>query len=108
MKYVIVSRHSAAVEFIRAECPEFAGAPVVASATTEDVAGAIVAGNLPLNLAAKAAQVFAVEFDGVPPRGTEYGLTEMRAAGARISRYTVAAIPTPAQSSPSRRRHSRR
>ena len=90
--YVIVSRHPAAIDFIRAEAPEFADAPVLASATADDVRDAIVAGNLPLHLAAVAAEVVAVEFAGAPPRGAEYGMPEMQAAGARLARYTVRAI----------------
>jgi len=89
-KHVIVSRHPAAVSFIRAECPEFADAEVLASATAEQVRDAIIAGNLPLHLAVEAREVWAVEFAGSAPRGAEYGLDEMRAAGARIAKYAVA------------------
>ena len=92
MTRLIVSRHPAAVEFLRAECPEFADVPVLASATPDDVRGKIVGGNLPLALAASAAEVVAIEFGGAPPRGTEYGLVEMRAAGARLARYSVTAL----------------
>lgn len=90
MKTIIVSRHPAAVEFIRREAPEFADALVLAQATADDVRGATVAGNLPLHLAALAAEVWAVEFEGGPPRGAEYGVAEMDAAGARLTRYVVA------------------
>lgn len=89
MKRVIVSRHPAAIQFIREEAPEFAEAPVLASATEADVRGRVVAGNLPLHLAAEAAVVVAVEFEGAPPRGAEYSLDDMRAAGARLARYVV-------------------
>lgn len=89
---LIVSRHQAAIDFIRQELPEFADAPVLASVGADDVRGAVVAGNLPLHLAALAAEVLAVEFAGAPPRGAEYGIAEMRAAGARIARYRVTAI----------------
>lgn len=95
MRYVIVSRHPAAVEFIRAKLPEFTAAPVVEQATGDDVREAVVAGNLPLHLAALAAQVIAVEFAGPPPRGTEYTVTDMAAAGATLRRYVVAAVPEP-------------
>lgn len=96
MKNIIVSRHPAAVEFIRAELgSDWASAPVIESASEADVIGAVVAGNLPLHLAAKAAQVIAVEFSGPPPRGTEYGIAEMRAAGAKLARYTVEAVAPP-------------
>lgn len=86
---LIVSRHPAAIEFIRAECPDFADAPVLASATTEDVKDKIVAGNLPLSLASAASAVIAVEFSGAPPRGQEYSAEDMRAAGARLALYVV-------------------
>ncbi|MHB1950138.1 MAG: CRISPR-associated protein Csx16 [Acidiferrobacteraceae bacterium] len=90
-EYVIVSRHPAAIEFLRASA-EFADAPVLASASPDDVRGRVVGGNIPLHLAALAAAVVAVEFDGAPPRGAEYGLEEMIAAGARLSRYVVQRI----------------
>lgn len=90
---IIVSRHPAAVEFIRAEAPEFSSAPVVAQATAGDVDGKIVAGNLPLHLAALAREVLAVEYVGEPPRGQEYGIEEMRAAGAQLRRYSVFGEP---------------
>jgi Putative CRISPR-associated protein (Cas_VVA1548) len=89
MRYVIVSRHSATIEFLRSKCPELAGAAVVALATPDDVCGRVVAGNLPLHLAVLAAEVWAVEFTGTPPRGQEYGIEEMKVAGARIGKYMV-------------------
>lgn len=92
-KKIIVTRHMAAAYFIREELPEFNHAPVLASATADDVRGAVVAGNLPFHLAALAREVIAVEFDGPPPRGAEYGLAEMRAAGARLARYRVERLP---------------
>jgi hypothetical protein len=92
MNRVIVSRHPAAVAFIRRELPEFADAPVVATATAEDVAGKDVAGNLPLELAALANVVFAISFTGTPPRGQEYSIEEMDAAGATIRAFRVQAI----------------
>jgi len=89
---IIVSRHPAAVAFIREVAPEFKDAPVVEQATADDVRGNVVAGNIPLHLAALAGQVIAVEFAGAPPRGAEYGVEEMRAAGARLVRYSVKAL----------------
>ena len=86
---LIVSRHPAAVKFIQQEAPEFISAPVVAHATPEDVRGKVVAGNLPLGLASLAAYVVVIEFAGAPPRGQEYGLDEMRSAGASLRRYRV-------------------
>jgi hypothetical protein len=85
----IVTRHSAAVEFIRWMDPAFADAPVLASATAEDVEGHIVAGNIPLHLAAKTQAVIAVEFSGPAPRGVELTLADMVAAGAYLAAYTV-------------------
>ena len=94
--HVIVSRHEAAIEFIRANAPEFRFARVVTgNATPADVRGKIVAGNLPLHLAALCHTVVAVEFDGAPPRGAEYGVAEMVAAGARLTAYRVAPVPDP-------------
>jgi len=89
MKRIVVSRHPAAIEFIRRELPEFADAPVLASVTAADVHGAEVAGNLPLDLAAEADVVYAITFAGAPPRGQEYSLADMDAAGASIRGYVV-------------------
>jgi hypothetical protein len=88
-KYIIVSRHPAAVEFIREEMPELTDAEVFASVTAQDVEGKVVVGNLPLSMACLAAEVIAVEFEGAPPRGQEYGVEDMRAAGAKLARYRV-------------------
>jgi len=86
---IIVSRHPAAIAFIRREMPEAGDAPVLAVATADDVRGRRVVGNLPMHLAALAAEVVAVEFDGDPPRGQEYDLAAMDAAGARLVSYRV-------------------
>ncbi len=91
---IIVSRHPAAVEFLREELPDWKNVRLVASATAADVAGSIVAGNVPLHLAALAAEVICVEFRGDAPRGTEYGVAEMRAAGAQLRRYRVESLGT--------------
>ena len=89
VKRVIVSRHPAAIEFIRREIPEFKDAPVVSSATVNDVCGAEVAGNLPLDLASYAYCVYAIVFNGTPPRGQEYTLEDMDKAGAAIRFFRV-------------------
>lgn len=118
---VIVSRHLAAIEFIAREngwvlpidvgnnWQDAAGGgrlpkyliedrdegtlvPVLISATPRDVAHADVFGNLPLNLAAAADSVYAIEFSGPPPRGQEYTLSDMEAAGATLRRYQVTAL----------------
>jgi hypothetical protein len=85
---VIVSRHPGAIAFIR-EVVGWETAPVVEQATAADVVDKVVAGNLPLHLACLCEEVWVVEFTGPPPRGLEYGVEEMRAAGARIRMYSV-------------------
>ena len=90
---MIVARHPAVAEFVRAERPDFAGATVLDSTVTaEDVFWNEVAGVLPLHLIVFTARFWAVEFSGAPPRGVEYGLDEMRAAGARLVEYRVEVV----------------
>ena len=90
MKRIIVSRHPAAIEFIRNELPAFSDAPVLASATVDDVRGADVAGNLPLDLAAEARVVRAIVYPvGRAPRGAEYTIEDMYEAGAAIKSFYV-------------------
>lgn len=89
MDKIIVSRHPATVEFIRREKPEFKDSPVTSVAMRDEVMGKDVAGNLPLHLAALAARVWAVEFSGSAPRGAEYTLADMDAAGAYLAPYRV-------------------
>ena len=101
MNELIVSRHPAAEAFIRRANRRFSLCRCIAAdATAEDVRGACVAGNLPLHLAALAEEVWAVEFTGIPPRGAEYTLADMIAAGAKLVPYRVRAI-TPPLSPPS-------
>ena len=90
---IIVSRHPAAVEWLRQQVPELVDAPVLAEATAEDVRGKIVYGNLPLHLAAAAYAVVAIEFSGQPPRGREYSVAGMEVAGAHLRTYTVNPAP---------------
>jgi hypothetical protein len=88
--YIIISRHPAAIDFIRRNDARFMAAPVITgNATPDDVRGKVVAGNIPLSLASMADEVVAVEFSGAPPRGAEYGAAEMAAAGARLESYVV-------------------
>ncbi len=63
--------------------------PVIANATADDVRGKIVYGNVPLHLACLAELVVAIEFSGDAPRGMEYTLEQMDAAGAKLVRYQV-------------------
>lgn len=88
LKTIIVSRHPAAVAWLRAAHPEFAGAPVVDSISAIDVVGADIVGNIPLQMAVIANSVYAIEFDR-PPRGAEYSVDDMVRAGARLVRYRV-------------------
>lgn len=93
MRYAIVTRHPAAIAFIRKEAyPQFGDAPWIAEATAQDVRGVVVAGNLPLHLAALAEEIVAIEFTGTPPRGQEYTLADMYTAGAVLRRYRVTAV----------------
>ena len=88
---VIVTRHPAAEEFIRSEVEDL-GPPrmrCLPSVTEEQVRGRRVYGNLPLHLAALAESVVGIEFRGDPPRGREYGIKEMRGAGAYLCRYVI-------------------
>jgi len=71
--------------------PEFRDAAVLEHVGVDDVRGKEVAGNLPLSLAAAAYAVWAVEFTGAPPRGAEYTLADMDAAGAQVRLYKVQA-----------------
>lgn len=70
--------------------------PADQSGTADDVRGKVVAGNLPLHLAQHCAAVLAIEFAGPPPRGQEYGIEEMKAAGARLVKYVVHGPDDPA------------
>ena len=89
---VIVSRHPAAIEFVRehlaAQGIDTAKVQVIAQAGPDDVRGMDVFGNVPMHLAAEAREVWAIEFD-IAPRGAEYTLADMKAAGARLVAYTV-------------------
>lgn len=89
---VIVSRHPAGIQFVQDHLASLGleNAPVIAQATAADIRGKVVYGNVPMHLAAEAALVCAIEFD-TPPRGAEYTMADMVAAGARIRAYTVRA-----------------
>ena len=100
MRKVIVTRHPAAVDFIASRLGGHVQdnkivlgggeeIPIIASAFADDVRDAEVYGNLPLHLAALTTSVTAIEFDGASPRGQEYTLADMLAAGARLARYNV-------------------
>ena len=96
LKYgvIIVSRHPAAVEFIRQAAGLGTEIPVVDTISAEDLRAAnlIIYGNVPLHIAVLAKAVVAIEFDGVPPRGAEYTLAEMQAVGAHLRAYRALAV----------------
>lgn len=92
MKKLIVTRHPAAIEFIRQNLLDFQNAEVlIGNVTPDQIRGAHVAGVLPLHLAAVADRVSTIVFDN-PPRGNEYSLDDMIAAGARIETFVVRPI----------------
>lgn len=62
--------------------------PILAKADPADIRAKVVVGNVPLCLAAEAAEVMAIEFDS-PPRGAEHTADDMERAGARFNRYVV-------------------
>jgi putative CRISPR-associated protein (TIGR02620 family) len=92
MEYLIVTRHQGAVEFIKEEAPEFVDAPVLTSVSPDDVRGKTIAGVLPLQLAAEAAEVVAIDFGSEVRGGQDLTVAEMRTAGARLRRYRVTAL----------------
>lgn len=84
------------LDFGNPEFPEGQGVeeiPVLAQVKAEDVQGKVVYGNLPLHLASLAHHTVAVEFSGDPPRGQEYSLEDMLAAGAYLQAYYVTRKP---------------
>jgi len=88
-KPLIVSRHPGAIAWLRENFPWLREAEVRESVTAADVEGQIVAGNLPLSLAALCGEYHCIEFSGPPPRGAEYTASDMVLAGARLTRYRV-------------------
>lgn len=102
---VVVTRHPATSAFIAEELggtvspdgrtitvPGLAPISVFAEVNPELVRGKLVIGNLPMQLACQANRVCAVEFSGTPPRGQEYGVAEMRSAGAQLTPYKVTSL----------------
>jgi len=72
------------------EQPVFEHVRVVSgNATPDDVRDREVWGNVPYHLGAAAKCVHAIEFDGEPPRGSEYTQADMIRAGAHVSIYIV-------------------
>lgn len=93
MKTIVITRHIAAVQWLAArgimgEVLEHVDSP-------EQIRGYHVIGNLPLYLAAEAAQISAVEFPPLPAgkRGQDLTLTEMDEFGAFLATYVVRTVP---------------
>jgi hypothetical protein len=106
---LVVSRHPAAIEFVAEhlmrrvvtdghghtwlypydDALDNDAIPVLASATADDVRGKVVAGNLPMHLACLCQEVLIIEFAATAPRGQEYTLADMQAAGAKMVPYLV-------------------
>lgn len=90
---VIVSRHKAAIAFINNHLRSIGIDPmkveVFAEATPQDVFGKRVYGNLPMELAASAYSITAVQYHGQPPRGKEYDIADMEREGAYLATYQV-------------------
>jgi hypothetical protein len=97
MQKIIVSRHPAVVEFVRAERPDFCDAKVLASASPDDVRSAHVIGDLSTSLAALCGRYEAIEFIGSVPCKVEYTVDDMRACGAHLVEYRVHQVPPPAK-----------
>ena len=93
--FVIVSRHGATPaycrEYLRGLGVEDVDSVVhiAGNATEDDVRGKIVVGNVPMHLGALALEVHAVEYPAFPPRGAEYSIEDMIAAGVRVSVYVI-------------------
>lgn len=90
-KYLIVSRHTALVEWLKAKGIE---GEVIPHATPEQIAGQTVIGILPVNLASLCARYGNV---GLPKlsadlRGKELTVEQMDEAGATLEWYTVTRV----------------
>jgi putative CRISPR-associated protein (TIGR02620 family) len=88
METVIVTRHSALVEWLNGQ--GITG-EVISHATPGQVEGKHVYGALPFHLAAMAASVTVVDLPNLPEgkRGHELTAAEMEECGACLATYTV-------------------
>ena len=91
MTKLIITRHAGAVEWLRRRGIE---GEVIAHATPDQVRGRICYGVLPLNLAALASEVWAIDMPDLEAadRGRDLTPKEMDAAGAELFCYVV--LPT--------------
>ena len=91
MIQVIVTRHQALVEYLRCKNAVAVDVEVIAHITSpEQVAGKVVAGVLPLHLAAAAEAIVNVQLN-LPPdlRGVELTLEQVEQYAAGIQAYRV-------------------
>lgn len=85
----VVTRHPAVIEWLEEYLGVYVGEFVVPHIEPEDAWSSVLIGNVPLHIAAVAEIVFAVEFDNGAPRGAEWTVEQMKAAGAHLTAYTV-------------------
>jgi len=88
---VVATRHKGALEWLQKQGFDVSDAK--ASLTSEDITpSTVIIGNVPMWLACQAYAVAAIEFTGTPPRGAEYTVKDMEAAGARLVVYMVSKL----------------
>ncbi len=92
---VVVSRHEGLLNWLRSHYPELMeGAEIIPHASTEDVCGKVVVGNLPLPLAAGAKAIYTPVYD-VPPelRGKELTAEDLERLGCHLEAFEVRRAP---------------
>lgn len=89
---LIVARHSGAVEWLNQR--GIVGEVISHVSDPSILEGRIVVGILPLNLAAKAKEVWAMDLPNLPAelRGKELTPTQMDECGATLRKYQVTAL----------------
>lgn len=89
MKTIIVARHEGAVKWLNDK--GITGEVISHVSDPSVLDGNIAVGILPLNLAARAAEVWAIDLPNLPAelRGKELSPEQMDAAGATVTKYKV-------------------